>query len=51
MRFFEAKDGMEKVPGVVWVVAIGVVTSVVVAVGVAIVAGGSWLLEWLFSGR
>ena len=34
---------MEQVPGVVWVVAIGVVTSVVVAVGVAIVAGGGWL--------
>jgi hypothetical protein len=50
MRFFETGDGMEKVPGVVWVVAIGVVTSVVVAVGVAIVAGGSWLFDWLGSG-
>ena len=40
---------MEKVPGVVWVVAIGVVTSVVVAVGVAIVAGGYWLANWLGS--
>jgi hypothetical protein len=47
MRFFEANDGMDKVPGVVWVVAIGVVTSVVVAVGVAIVAGGCWLADWL----
>ena len=41
---------MEKVPGVVWVVAIGVVTSVVVAVGVAIVAGGCWLADWFSSG-
>ena len=41
---------MEKVPGVVWVVATGVVTSVVVAVGVAIVAGGCWLADWLSSG-
>ena len=47
MRFFEAKDWMDKVPGVAWVVAIGVVTSVVVAVGVAIVAGGLWLTDWL----
>jgi len=38
---------MNKVPGVVWVVAIAVVTSVVVAVGVAIVAGGLWLTDWL----
>ena len=50
MRFFEDKDGMDKVPGVVWVVAIGVVTSVVVAVGVAIVAGGCWLADWLDGG-
>ena len=47
MRFFEATDGMEKVPGVVWVVAIGVVTVVVVAAGVALVAGGLWLTDWL----
>jgi hypothetical protein len=47
MRFFEAGDGMEKVPGVVWVVAIAVVTGVVVAVGVALVAGGLWLTDWL----
>ena len=38
---------MEKVPGVVWVVAIGRVTGVVVAVGVALVAGGLWLTDWL----
>ena len=38
---------MEKVPGIVWVVAIGVVTVVVVAVGMAIVAGGLWLTNWL----
>ena len=38
---------MNKVSGVVWVVAIAVVTSVVVAVGVAIVAGGLWLTDWL----
>ena len=50
MRLFEAGNGMEKVPGVVWVVAIGVVTSVVVAVGVAIVAGGCWLADWLSNG-
>ena len=50
MRLFEAGNGMEKVPGVVWVVAIGVVTSVVVAVGVAIVAGGCWLADWFSSG-
>jgi hypothetical protein len=49
MRFFETKDGMDKVPGVVWVLAIGVVTSVVVAVGAAIVAGGLWLANWLSS--
>ena len=48
MRFFEAGDRMEKVPGIVWVVAIGVVT---VAVGVAIVAGGLWLADWLSSGK
>ena len=47
MRLFEAKDGLDKVPGVVWVVAIGVVTGVVVAVGVAIVVGGLWLADWL----
>ena len=47
MRFFEGKDGMEKVLGVVWVVAIGLVTGVVVAVGVALVAGGLWLTDWL----
>jgi len=47
MRFFKAGDGMEKVPGVVWVVAIGLVTGVVVAVGVALVAGGLWLTDWL----
>ena len=47
VRFFEAKDWMDKVPGVAWVVAIGVVTGVVVAVGVAIVAGGLWLTDWL----
>ena len=47
MRFFEAKDWMDKVPGVAWVVAIGVVTGVVVAVGVAIVAGGLRLTDWL----
>ena len=47
MRFFEAKDWMDKVPGVAWVVAIGVVTGVVVAVGVALVAGGLWLTDWL----
>jgi hypothetical protein len=46
MRMFEAGDGMEQVPGVVWVVAIAVVTGVV-AVGVAIVAGGLWLTDWL----
>jgi hypothetical protein len=49
MRFFETKDGMEQVPGVVWVLAIGVVTGVVVAVGVSIVAGGGWLADWLGS--
>ena len=49
MRFFEAKDWMDKVPGVAWVVAIGLVTGVVVAVGVAIVAGGLWLADWLSS--
>jgi hypothetical protein len=38
---------MEKVPGVVWVVAIGVVTGIVVAVGAALVAGGLWLTHWL----
>ena len=38
---------MEKVPGMAWVVAIGVV---VVAVGVALVAGGLWLADWLSSG-
>ena len=47
MRFFDGKDGMERVPGVVWVVAIGLVTCVVVAVGVALVAGGLWLTDWL----
>ena len=47
MRFFAGKDGVDKVPGVVWVVAIGVVTGVVVAVGVALVAGGLWLTDWL----
>jgi hypothetical protein len=47
MRFFETKDGMDKVPGVVWVLAIGMVTSVVV--GAAIVAGGLWLANWLSS--
>ena len=47
MRFFDGKDGMEKVPGVVWVVAISLVTGVVVAVGVALVAGGLWLTDWL----
>jgi len=51
MRFFEAGDRMEKVPGMVWVVAISVVTVVVVAVGVAIVAGGLWLADWLSSGK
>ena len=50
MRLFEAGDGLEKVPGVVWVVAIGVVTSLVVVVGVAIVAGGLWLSDWLSRG-
>ena len=50
MRLFEAGDGLEKVPGVVWVVAIGVVTSLVVAVGVALVAGGLWLADWLGRG-
>ena len=44
MRFFEAEDWMDKVPRVV---AIGAVTSVVVAVGVALVAGGLWLTDWL----
>lgn len=47
MRFFEAEDWLDKVPGVAWVVAIGVVTAVVVAVGVAMVAGGLWLTDWL----
>ena len=47
VRFFEAKDWMDKVPGVAWVLAIGVVTGVVVAVGVALVAGGLWLTDWL----
>lgn len=50
MRFFEAENWMDKVPGVVWVLAIGVVTCVVVAVGVAIVAGGCWLADRLSSG-
>ena len=40
---------MEQVPGMVRVVAIGVVTMAVVAVGVAIVAGGLWLADWLSS--
>lgn len=47
MRFFEAEDWMDKVPRVAWVVAIGAVTSVVVAVGVDLVAGGLWLTDWL----
>ena len=47
MRFFEDKDWLNKVPGVAWVVAIGVVTGVVVAMGVALVAGGLWLTDWL----
>ena len=38
---------MRKVTGVAWVGAIGIVTGVVVAVGVAIVAGGLWLTDWL----
>jgi hypothetical protein len=41
---------MEKVPGMARVLAIGVVASVVVAVGVALVAGGLWLADWLSSG-
>ena len=47
MRFFEDEDWINKVPGVAWVVAIGIVTSVVVAVGVALVVGGLWLTDWL----
>ena len=47
MGFLEGKDGLNKVPGMAWVVAIGVVTGVVVAVGVALVAGGLWLTDWL----
>lgn len=47
VRFFKAEDWMDKVQGVAWVVAIGVVTGVVVAVGVVIMAGGWWLTDWL----
>lgn len=50
MRLFETGDGLEKVPGVVWVLAIGAVTSVVVAVGVALMAGGGWVIDWLSRG-
>jgi hypothetical protein len=46
MRFFEAKDWIDRVPGMAWVVAVGIVTVVVVAVGVALVAGGLWLTDW-----
>ncbi|MBD2723772.1 hypothetical protein [Hymenobacter armeniacus] len=50
MRLFETGDGLEKVPGVAWVLAIGVVTCAVVAVGAALVAGGLWLADWLSRG-
>ncbi|MBF9220342.1 hypothetical protein [Hymenobacter ruricola] len=47
MRFFGAKDWIDKVPAWVWLVSIGLVTTAVVAVGVAVVAGGLYLADWL----